>query len=101
MSVTDWLKLFTMCQGAFVFGITIFIFLYYFKSKKIVPYRVKLHVLFVSFGFLLVLGCTMITVFRQVYHYEDFWYWLLGLGYLITDIGLITLFIAKLKDHYK
>lgn len=94
------LKLITLCQGMFIVGISIIIFILHFTLKEI-DRQIKRHIFFVSVGFLCVLTCTIITVFREVYHPNDFWYWILGIGYLLIDISLIILFRLLLRKYYE
>lgn len=99
MDILEVLKIFTMMEAMFVVGVSVVLLYLYFKRRE-APFNLRLVYFLLTVGFVLVLVCTVITVWRAVYMLSDFWYWILIVGYTVTDLGLlIGLKIGKKRNQ--
>lgn len=96
--IAEILKAVALSQGAFVLGITIVIFYHYFKRVRQLN-SVGWHTITVSLSYILLLAATMISIFREKYEVHDWWYWVVGIGYIAGDISLIFLFRHVLRNN--
>jgi hypothetical protein len=80
-----------LLQGTFVVGLTFNIILFHLKSKPL--NFTTLQVIMMALSYVLITVATLITV--STLQMDDAWYMLVGAGYLLGDIGLISIYGNK------
>jgi amino acid transporter len=94
----DLFKIVALMQGAFILGISLVIFWYYFR-RALRSVAMNMHVLMVVASYICITTCTIVTVNREVYSTEDWWYWLLAIGYILGDVALLIMFKYQIDKH--
>lgn len=84
------LKIISACQGAYILGVTIVIFLYYVKSGY-KDRSMKYHVIAISISYIFLTVATMISIYREVYQWGDPWFLITFVGYICGDVSLMTM----------
>lgn len=94
-------RLFAISQGAFVLGLTAFIFSWYTSHYKQADNK-KRRLLKIGFAlsYIMLTVATIRTAIFSVYDWGDVWYWIVIAGYFIGDICLIYLFRLSLKNKF-
>ena len=90
MTAQYWVSLFAVMQGAFVFGLSVFLFAYYLPKKKShLKSNSRWHVILVVFSYILLTAATVQTAAFWFYNWGNVWYWMISIAYLSGDIALV------------
>ncbi|MER3499689.1 MAG: hypothetical protein C4308_14200 [Chitinophagaceae bacterium] len=89
-----------------MFGLALFIFIFYVpKNKKAFYNKIRWYVMCISASYILLTVATIITAFRGIYSFGNFWYFLVTIAYLLGDVGLIILLKftihQRIKEYYE
>lgn len=94
-------RLFAISQGAFVLGLTAFIFYYYTSHYKLTDNKSRrLLKIGFSLSYIMLTVATIRTAMHSIYEWGDLWYWLVIVGYLMGDVCLIYLFRLSIKNKF-
>lgn len=99
MSIHRIITLLAILQGSFVIGFTTYVFFYYVPKKG--KDDLRKHILTIAASYNLLTMSSIITIALHFYIWGDWWYWLIGLAYLLGDISLYYVFkhtVKKEKD---
>ena len=98
--------LFAVTHGGLMLGLTLFIFIFYVpKNKEDFYNKTRWYMVCISASYILLTVATIITAFRGIYAFDNFWYFLVTISYILGDVGLIILlkFILgeRVKEYHK
>lgn len=94
--------LFSIIHACLVVGLTLYIFYYYFPTKKThLKNRLRWHVVVISGSYICLTLATLKTAILGFYGWGDLWYWAVTLAYISGFISLIFVFkYAAKKDKH-
>lgn len=98
MNAQYWFTLFAISQGAFVLGLTVFIFWHYMPKKNSeLKDPLRWHIISVATSYILLTIATIGSAAYNLYNWGDAWYWIVAFAYIIGDVSLIIVFRRSVK----
>lgn len=98
MSIEQILQILTVCQGMWVFSISLFVLWHYIKVG-FTDENMKWHIVSVVISYNLLTMATMITSYNNLYKWNDLWQATVMLAYILGDYAITVMLFRISKRH--